>query len=49
MPMEQALTALKTHLRANSGIKGLEILKPTELERAVELFDRDGFVVIEKV
>ena len=49
MPIEKAITTLKTHLLANSGIQGLEILKPTEIERAVGLFDRDGFVVIEDV
>ena len=49
MPNEKAITTLKTHLLANSGIQGLEILKPTEIERAVGLFDRDGFVVIEDV
>ena len=49
MPIEKGSAALKSHLRANSGIQGLEILKPSEIDRAVGLFDRDGFVVIEDV
>ena len=49
MPIEKNLVPLKTHLLTNSGIQGLELLKPTALERAVMLFDRDGFVVIEDV
>ncbi len=38
--------ALRARLEAHNGIKGLEILRPTDIERAVELFHRDGFVVI---
>jgi len=49
MPIEKGSAALKSHLLANSGIQGLEILKPSEIDRAVGLFDRDGFVVIEDV
>ncbi len=37
---------LRTHLLANNGITGLEILEPNEIERAVRLFSRDGFVVV---
>jgi hypothetical protein len=37
---------LRRHLDANNGLKGLEILEITEIERAVRLFHRDGFVVI---
>lgn len=40
------MTALRDHLEANSGIAGLEILDSSEVERAVRLFDRDGFVVV---
>ncbi len=43
------LEALRAHLSAHSGIKGLEILQPGELQRAVELFRRDGFVVVANV
>jgi Phytanoyl-CoA dioxygenase (PhyH) len=38
--------ALRDHLEAHNGIRGLDILEPTEIERAVRLFDRDGFVVV---
>jgi ectoine hydroxylase-related dioxygenase (phytanoyl-CoA dioxygenase family) len=37
---------LRKHLEANNGIKGLEILEPTDIERAMQLFHRDGFVVV---
>lgn len=40
------VVAMRDYLAANSGIVGLELLEPTEIERAVRLFDRDGFVVI---
>jgi hypothetical protein len=41
--------ALRAHLEANNGIKGLEILQQNDIARAVELFRRDGFVVIADV
>lgn len=41
--------AMRAHLEANSGIKGLKILQQNDLARAVELFRRDGFVVIADV
>lgn len=31
---------------SNGGIEGLEVLEPHEIERAVRIFDRDGFVVV---
>ena len=37
---------LREYLESNNGIKGLEILEPDDVERAVELFRRDGFVVV---
>jgi len=40
---------LRQHLIANNGIKGLEILKPSDVERAVALFHRDGFVAISDI
>ena len=40
------IVALRAHLEANNGIKGLDILQPGEIKRAVELFRRDGFVVV---
>ena len=41
--------ALRTHLEANNGIKGLDILQLGDVIRAVELLRRDGFVVIADV
>jgi hypothetical protein len=47
-PADEVAT-LRAHLEANNGIKGLEILAPGDLAHAVELFRRDGFVVIADV
>ena len=43
------VVALREKLNQHNGIKGLELLAPTEVERAVELFHRDGFVVVRDV
>ncbi len=43
---EPAVAELRAHLAAHNGIAGLEILDPEEIERAVRIFDRDGFVVV---
>ncbi len=40
------VVALREHLRANNGVKGLEIVGPDEVERAARIFFRDGFVVV---
>ncbi|MGH7924280.1 MAG: phytanoyl-CoA dioxygenase family protein [Candidatus Binatus sp.] len=37
---------LREHLRQHNGIRGLEILEPSEIERAARIFFRDGFVVV---
>lgn len=37
---------LREKLKRLNGIRGLEIVSPTEVERAAELFHRDGFVVV---
>ncbi len=37
---------LRAHLSVNNGIRGLEVLDPSEVERAVRIFNRDGFVVV---
>ena len=37
---------LKAHLETNNGIKGLQILGSNDVDEAVSLFKRDGFVVI---
>ncbi len=41
--------ALRAHLAANNGIKGLEILEAKDVARVVELFNRDGFVVVANI
>ncbi len=43
------IVALGAYLEAHNGIKGLEILAPGDARHAVELFRRDGFVVIADV
>jgi ectoine hydroxylase-related dioxygenase (phytanoyl-CoA dioxygenase family) len=43
---DDRVDALREHLAANNGIRDLEILDPGEIERAVRIFDRDGFVVV---
>ena len=43
------LDAQRAYLSANNGIKGLEVLDTSQIARAVELFRRDGFVVIGNV
>ena len=40
------VVAQREHLAAHNGIRDLEILDPSEIDRAVRLFDRDGFVVV---
>ncbi len=40
------VVALRDELREHNGLRTLEIVSPDELERAVELFHRDGFVVV---
>ena len=44
-----AIMAQRAYLEANNGIKGLSILEPGDTARALELFRRDGFVVIANV
>ncbi|NDC79229.1 MAG: hypothetical protein EBZ67_15365, partial [Chitinophagia bacterium] len=41
--------ALREHLEAHNGIKGLDILSPSDTRHAADLFRRDGFVVIADV
>lgn len=43
------IVELRAYLDSNNGIKGLEILGPDDVERAVELFRRDGFVVVSDI
>jgi ectoine hydroxylase-related dioxygenase (phytanoyl-CoA dioxygenase family) len=41
--------ALRAYLEENNGIRGLDIVEPGDARHAVELFRRDGFVVIANV
>lgn len=43
------LATLQAYLEAHNGIRGLSILEPRDLKHALELFHRDGFVVIADV
>ena len=43
------ILALRAHLEANNGIKGLNLVEPADIERAVQLFRRDGFVVVANI
>jgi len=43
------VAALRAHLEAHNGLKGLEILEPRDIDHAAALFRRDGFVVIANV
>ena len=43
---DPATAAQREHLLAHNGIKGLEIVEAGDVKRAVELFNRDGFVVV---
>ena len=40
------VVALREHLAEHNGVRGLEICEPSEIERAVRIFRRDGFVVV---
>ena len=48
-PLALETVALREHLQSSSGLVGLEILEPHEVERAVRIFRRDGFVVVRDV
>ena len=43
------LDTLRRDLEANNGMPGLEILGPDEVDAAVRIFYRDGFVVVRDV
>ncbi len=45
-PDDPGVRALRDHLRANNGLRGLPICDPWETRRAAEIFQRDGFVVV---
>ena len=43
---EPDINQLRDYLQVNNGIKALEVLMPSEIDRAASLFHRDGFVVV---
>ena len=43
---DPGVVALRERLRERNGIAGLEVLSPDQVERAAELFHRDGFVAV---
>ena len=45
-PADAKVQRLRVYLENNNGMKGLEILAPEEIDRAVKIFYRDGFVVV---
>ena len=45
-PDDPHVAALRAELRENSGMQSLEICRPDEVERAVELLRRDGVAVV---
>ena len=48
-PNTPELEARRQYLRDHNGISGLEVLEPTDIDRAVMLFRRDGFVTVQNV
>jgi hypothetical protein len=46
---DPGVQALRAHLEAHNGIRGLDVLSPSDIRHAVDLFRRDGFVVIADV
>ena len=47
--IDPEVQALRAHLEAHNGIRGLDVLAPADIRHAVDLFRRDGFVVIADV
>lgn len=45
-PDDPGVQALREQLREQNGIPDLELVEPHDVERAAELFHRDGFVVV---
>lgn len=45
-PDDPGVAALREKLRRHNGLPSLELVEPDDVERACELFHRDGFVVV---
>jgi hypothetical protein len=43
----EEVRSLRQHLETSNGITGLELLQPDDIDRAADIFHRDGFVVVE--
>lgn len=43
------VVAFREYLRTHNGIRGLEVVEPTDVERAARLLHRDGFVAVRDV
>lgn len=48
-PEDPEVVALRDHLSAHNGLRGLEVVETGDVERAVRVFNRDGFVVVADV
>jgi len=46
---DPGVVALRDRLREANGIVGLEVVDPTHVERAAQIFHRDGFVAVKNV
>lgn len=46
---DPGVTALRERLRERNGIVGFEVVSPHDVDRAAELFHRDGFVAVRDV
>jgi hypothetical protein len=46
-PDDPGVVTLREQLRAKNGIADLEVVEPYDVDRAVELFTRDGFVAVQ--
>ncbi len=44
--LETNIETQREYLQARNGIVGMEVLDPSEIDRAVRIFHRDGFVVV---
>ena len=49
MQVAPDVETLREYLSRHNGIRGIEILEPREIERAVRVFHRDGFVVVRDI
>ncbi len=48
-PNSAATEELRAYLLANNGLQDLQIVEPNDVETAIRLFRRDGFVVVDNI